>query len=126
MMKIRPIRTEADYDAALRAIEKYFDQPPRKGSPEADRFDVLATLIEAYERKRWPIDPPAPVDAILYRMETAGYTQADLARLLGSRSRASEVLSRKRPLTLAMIRKLSREWNIPADCLIDVEDRAAA
>lgn len=125
-MKIRPIRTEADYDAALRAIEKYFDRPPRKGSPEADRFDVLATLIEAYERKRWPIDPPAAVDAILYRMETAGYTQADLARLLGSRSRASEVLSRKRPLTLAMIRKLSREWNIPADCLIDVEDRAAA
>jgi len=79
-----------------------------------------------YERKRWPIDPPSAVDAILYRMETAGYTQGDLARLLGSRSRASEVLSRKRPLTLAMIRKLSREWNIPADCLIDVEDRAAA
>lgn len=125
-MKIKPIRTEADYDAALRAIEKYFDRPPRKGTPEADRFDVLATLIEAYERKRWPIDPPAPVDAILYRMEIAGYTQADLARLLGSRSRASEVLSRKRPLTLAMIRKLSREWNIPADCLIDTEDRAAA
>lgn len=125
-MKIKPIRTEADYDAALRAIEKYFDRPPRKGTPEADRFDVLATLIEAYERKRWPIDPPTPIDAILYRMETAGYTQADLARLLGSRSRASEVLSRKRPLTLAMIRKLSREWNIPADCLIDTEDRAAA
>lgn len=125
-MKIKPIRTEADYDAALRAIEKYFDRPPRKRTPEADRFDVLATLIEAYERKRWPIDPPAPVDAILYRMETAGYTQADLASLLGSRSRASEVLNRKRPLTLAMIRKLSREWNIPADCLIDTEDRAAA
>lgn len=125
-MKIKPIRTEADYDAALRAIEKYFDRPPRKGTPEADRFDVLATLIEAYERKRWPIDPPSPVDAILYRMETAGYTQGDLARLLGSRSRASEVLSRKRPLTLAMIRKLSREWHIPADCLIDTEDRVAA
>lgn len=125
-MKIKPIRTEADYDAALHAIEKYFDRPPRKGTPEADRFDVLATLIEAYERKRWPIDPPSPVNAILYRMETAGYTQGDLARLLGSRSRASEVLSRKRPLTLAMIRKLSREWDIPADCLIDPEDRAAA
>lgn len=125
-MKIKPIRTEADYDAALRAIEKYFDRPPRKGTPGADRFDLLATLIEAYERKRWPIDPPSPVDAILYRMETAGYTQGDLARLLGSRSRASEVLNRKRPLTLAMIRKLSREWNIPADCLIDTEDRAAA
>ena len=124
--KIKPIRTETDYDAALRAIEKCFDHPPRKETPEADRFDVLATLIEAYERKRWPIDPPSPVDAILYRMETAGFTQGDLARLLGSRSRASEVLSRKRPLTLAMIRKLSREWNIPADCLIDTEDRAPA
>ncbi len=125
-MKIKPIRTEVDYDAALRAIEKYFDRPPRKGTSEADRFDVLATLIEAYERKRWPIDPPSPVDAIVYRMETGGYTQGDLARLLGSRSRASEVLNRKRPLTLAMIRKLSREWNIPADCLIDTEGRAAA
>ncbi|MBX3503580.1 MAG: helix-turn-helix domain-containing protein [Alphaproteobacteria bacterium] len=103
-MKIKPVRTKAD----------------------SDRFDVLATLIEAYEPKRWPIDKPSPVDAILYRMEAAGYTQGDLARLLGSRSRASEVLSRKRPLTLAMIRKLSREWNIPADCLIDTEDRAAA
>ena len=124
-MKIKPIRTEADYDAALRAIEKYFDLPPRKGTPDADHFDVLATLIEAYERKRWPIDPPSPVDAILYRMETAGYTQRDLARLLGSRSRASEVLSHKRPLTLAIIRKLSREWNIPADCLIEIENQAA-
>lgn len=66
------------------------------------------------------------MDAILYRMESAEYTQADLARLLGSRSRASEVLNRKRPLTLAMIRKLSRAWNIPADCLIDTEGRAAA
>lgn len=125
-MKIKPIRTEADYDAALRAIEKYFDRPPRKGTPDADRFDVLATLIEAYERRRWPIDPPSPVDALLYRMQSARYTQGDLARLLGSRSRASEVLSRNRPLTRAMIRKLSREWNIPADCLIDTEDRAAA
>ncbi|MBM3619449.1 MAG: hypothetical protein FJX20_02065 [Alphaproteobacteria bacterium] len=63
-MKIKPIRTEADYDAALRAIEKYFDHPRRRGTLEADRFDVLATLIEAHERKRWPIDPPSPVDAI--------------------------------------------------------------
>ena len=125
-MKIKPIRTEADYDAALRTIEKYFDRPPPKGTPRTDRFEVLATFIEAYERKRWPIDPPSPVDAILYRMETGGYIQRDLARLLGSRSRASEVLNRKRPLTLAMIRKLSREWNIPADCLIGTEDHGAA
>jgi HTH-type transcriptional regulator / antitoxin HigA len=90
-MKIKPIRTEADHDAAPRTIEKYFDRPPRKGTPDADRFDGLATLIEAYERKRWPIDPPSPVDAILYRMETAGYTQGDLARLLDfARVRSAE------------------------------------
>lgn len=71
----------------MRAIEKYFDQLLRKGTSEAGRFDVLATLIESYERKRWPIDPPSAVDAILYRLEMAGFTQGDLARLLGSRSR---------------------------------------
>lgn len=125
-MRIKPVRTESDYDAALRAIEKYFDNPPRRGSPEADRFDVLATLIEAYERQRWPIGSPDPRDAILYRMETGGFTQADLARLLGSRSRASEVLGGRRPLTLPMIRKLSREWNIPAESLIGADERAAA
>jgi HTH-type transcriptional regulator/antitoxin HigA len=105
-MNIRPIRTEEDYDAALREIAPYFDREPESGSPEADRFDVLATLIEAYEREHWPIEPPDPVEAIRYRMEQQGYTQADLAALLGSRSRASGILKRRRPLTLEMIRKL--------------------
>jgi HTH-type transcriptional regulator/antitoxin HigA len=87
-MNVRPIKTEADYDWALKEIARYFDVQPKPGTAEGDRFDVLATLIEAYEEKRWPIDPPDPVDAIRFRMEQAGFGQADLATLLGSRSRA--------------------------------------
>jgi HTH-type transcriptional regulator/antitoxin HigA len=115
---IRPLRNEADYDAALIEIERYFDRPPRVGSPAADRFDLLALVIEDYERKNWPIDPPNPVDAIRYRMEAGGFTQADLGRLLGSRQRASDILSRKRRLTMPMAWKLYREWDIPAEALI--------
>jgi HTH-type transcriptional regulator / antitoxin HigA len=115
---IRPLRNEADYDAALAAIERYFDKPPKPGTPAADRFDLLALVIEDYERKAWPIEPPSPVDAIRYRMETGGYTQADLGRLIGSRQRASDVLSRKRRLTMGMAWKLHREWGIPAEALI--------
>jgi HTH-type transcriptional regulator/antitoxin HigA len=117
-MDVRPIRTEADYDRTLAEIAPYFQREPEPGTPEADRFDVLATLIAAYEREHWPIDPPDAVDAIRYRMEQAGYTQADLAKLIGSRPRASEILNRKRGLTMEMAWKLHREWNIPAECLI--------
>ena len=115
---IRPLRTEADYDAALAEIERYFDKEPKPGTPNADRFDLLALVIEDYERRHWPIEPPDPVDAIRYRMEIGGYTQADLGRLLGSRQRASEVLSRKRRLTMQMAWKLHRDWDIPAEALI--------
>jgi HTH-type transcriptional regulator/antitoxin HigA len=115
---VRPIRTEADYDAALDEIEAYFDHEPPPGTAEADRFDVLATLIGAYEREHWPIEPPEPLDAIRYCMEQRGYTQRDLANLLGSRSRASELLNRRRPLTLDMVWKLHREWGLPAESLI--------
>jgi HTH-type transcriptional regulator / antitoxin HigA len=115
---IRPLRSEADYDAALSEIERYFDKAPKPGTAAADRFDLLALVIEDYERKHWPIEPPNPVDAIRYRMETAGFTQADLGRLLGSRQRASDVLSRKRRLTMPMAWKLYREWGIPAEALI--------
>jgi antitoxin component HigA of HigAB toxin-antitoxin module len=94
-MDIRPLRTEADYDAALAAIEALFDDEPGPGSPEADAFDLLALVIADYERRHWPIDPPDPVDAIRYRMETGGFSQADLGRLLGSRQRASDILNRK-------------------------------
>ena len=115
---IRPIRTEPEYDEALDEIERYFDKEPKLGTPEADRFDLLALIVEDYERKRWPIEPPETIDAIRYRMETAGYTQADLGRLLGSRQRASDILTKKRRLTMSMAWKLHREWNIPAEALI--------
>jgi HTH-type transcriptional regulator / antitoxin HigA len=114
----RPIRTETEYKAALVEIEKFFDDEPKKGTAEADRFDLLALLIEAYEEQHHPIGPPHPVEMIRHRMRTAGYTQADLADLLGSRGRASEVLQKKRRLTLPMIWKLSREWKLPAETLI--------
>src|SRR5438046_1504868 len=115
---IRPIRTEAEYDEALEEIERYFENEPKPGTQNADRFDLLALIVEDYERKRWPIEPPEAIEAIRYRMETGGYTQVDLGRLLGSRQRASDILARKRPLTMSMAWKLHREWKIPAEALI--------
>ena len=115
---IRPLHSEADYDVALNEIERYFENEPKPGTAEADRFDLLALIIEDYERKRWPIEPPDTIDAIRYRMETGGYTQADLGPLLGSRRRASDILTRKRPLTMRMAWRLHREWGIPAEALI--------
>lgn len=117
-MNVRPIRTEADYDWALNEIAPYFEREPKPGSMEGDRFDVLASLIDTYETKHWPIDPPDPVEAIRYRMEQGGYGQSDLARLLGSRSRASEIMRRKRPLTMEQAYTLHREWRIPAEVLL--------
>lgn len=114
----RPLRSEADYDAALEDIERYFEKEPKPGTPEADRFDLLALIIEDYERRRWPIEPPHTIDAIRYGMEIGGYTQADLGRLLGSRQRASDILARKRSLTMGMAWRLHREWEIPAEALI--------
>ena len=113
MMDIRPLRTEADYDAALAAIEAFFDDEPDPGSPEADAFDLLALVIADYERRHWPTTRPTPY-AIRYRMETGGFSPADLGRLLGSRQRASDILNRKRLLALRMAKKLHREWGVPA------------
>ena len=118
MTRVQPIRTEADYDLALSEIAAYFEREPEPGSAEADRFDVLAALIKAYEDEHWPIGAAHPLAAIRYVMEMRGYTQADLARVLGSRSRASEVLNRKRHLTREMAWALNRKWGIPADSLI--------
>ncbi len=118
MKNVRPIRNETDYDWALKEIARYFEREPEPSSPDGDRFDVLAALIEGYEAKRWPIDPPDAVEAIRFRMEQAGWSQADLARLLGSRSRASEIMARKRPLTMDQASKLHREWQIPAEVLL--------
>ncbi len=115
---VRPLRNEADYNWALAEIAPYFETEPAPGTPEADRFDILAMLIDSYEAKHWPIEPADPIEAIRYRMETGGYTQADLARLLGSRPRASEIMNRKRALTIPMAYKLHREWHIPAEALI--------
>jgi HTH-type transcriptional regulator/antitoxin HigA len=115
---IRPLRNEADYEAALNAIERHFEDEPKPGTPDADRFDLLALVIEDYEKKRWPIEPPDPVDAIRYRMETGDFTQADLGRLIGSRQRASDILRRKRRITMQMAWALHRKWGIPAEALI--------
>jgi HTH-type transcriptional regulator / antitoxin HigA len=115
---IRPIRSKAEYERALDAIESYFDNEPKSGTSEADRFDLLALVIDDYEKKNWPIDPPDPIDAIRYRMDTGSFTQADLGRLIGSRQRASDLLRRKRRLTMQMAWKLHREWGIPAEALI--------
>ena len=118
-MDIRPIKTEADYDWALQEIAVYFEHEPAEGTEAAARFDVLSALIEHYERRHWSIDSPAdPVDVIQFFMEQNGFTQADLARLLGSRSRASEILNRRRRLTMEQLSLLHRAWSIPAEALL--------
>ncbi len=117
-MEIRPIRSQADYDATVAEIERLWDADP--GTDDGDKLDILATLVEKYENERWPIDTSRldPVDMLIYLIEEGGHTQAELAELLGSRSRASEILSRRRALTVEMIHKLSSEWKIPPELLI--------
>jgi HTH-type transcriptional regulator / antitoxin HigA len=115
-MELRPIRTEADYHAALKEIEQLFDAAPN--TPEFDRLDILSTLVEAYEKITYPIDSPDPIEAIQYYMETRGWSRRDLESCIGSRARVSEILSRKRSLTLDMIRKLHEQLGIPAEVLI--------
>jgi HTH-type transcriptional regulator/antitoxin HigA len=115
-MDLHPIRSEKDHTAALREIERLWGAKSR--TPEGDRLEVLLTLVDAYEEQRWPIAPSDPIEVIRFRMEQAGHSQADLAALLGSQSRASEILMRKRPLTLQMIWKLHEAWGIPAEILI--------
>lgn len=118
MDNIRAIRNNDDLAWAIAEVSPYFDNPPERGTPEGERFDILATLIEAYEDTHYPIDAPEPVELIRSHMETTGRTQSDLGALFGSRSRASEVLNKKRALTVDMIYKLHKEWGIPADCLV--------
>jgi HTH-type transcriptional regulator/antitoxin HigA len=115
-MDIRPIRTEAEYQATLAEIERLFDAAP--GTPEADRLDVLTTLVEAYEEQHFHIPTPDPVEAIRYYMEARGLSHRDLEPYLGSRARVAEVLNRKHPLSLAMIRRLHAGLGISADVLI--------
>jgi HTH-type transcriptional regulator/antitoxin HigA len=122
MVDVKPIRTESDYEAALDAVERLWGA--ESGTPKGDRLDVLVTLIEAYEEEHHPIDPPDPVDAILFRMDQMGLTRKDLEKVLGSRARVSEILNRKRTLSLAMIRDLHKGLGIPADVLIGVRDKS--
>lgn len=122
---IRPIRTETDHESALKEVERLWGA--RLGTPDGDRLDVLATLIDAYEEGRYPIDPPDPIDAIKFRMEQQGLTRKDLEPMLGTRTRVAEVLNRRRGLSIAMIRKLNAALGIPAEVLIRAtrKDRAA-
>lgn len=117
-MPIRPIRTEDDYRAAMREISGFFDNEPEPTTAEGDRFEILLTLAEAYEAKHFPVDIPDPVAAIKFRMEQGGLTAKDLEPMIGRPNRVYEILNRKRPLTLAMIRRLHAGLGIPAESLI--------
>ena len=124
-MEIKPIVTKADHRAALKEIEALMSA--RLGTPEGDRLDVLVTLVEAWEKKRFPMELPDPIEAIKFRMDQAGLGPKDLVPMIGQLNRVYEVLARKRPLTLQMIRRLHRDLGIPAESLIkpSVEERTA-
>lgn len=113
---VRPVRTEQDYEDALDEIGRLMSARP--GTPAGDHLDVLSTLVEAYESERYPIEAPDPIALIEFAMEQRRATRADLEEIIGPRGRVSEVLTRKRPLTLAMIRKLNEQWGLPTDVLV--------
>jgi len=116
MKNLKPIRTEADYGAALAEIERLWGAPA--GTPEGDRLDILATLVDAYENEHYPMDPPDPIEAVKFRMEQQGLTRKDLEGILGSRTRVAEVLNRRRGLSINMIRRLHEKLGISAEVLI--------
>jgi HTH-type transcriptional regulator / antitoxin HigA len=115
-MEIKPIKTEKDYNQALERLEVIFDA--KAGSTEGDELEVLGILIDQYENENFPIGLPDPIEAIKFRMEQLGYNQNDLANIIGLKSRASEILNRKRKLSLEMIRQLHERLHIPTDVLI--------
>jgi len=115
-MDIKPIRAEADYERALRRVEELWNSP--EGSPESDELDILATLIEAYEREHYPIELPGPIEAIKFRLEQKGKDSSALIGIIGQRTRVYEVMRGKRPLSLNMIRNLHEKFDIPAEVLI--------
>jgi HTH-type transcriptional regulator/antitoxin HigA len=117
-MNIHPIHTDEDYRAALKNVSALFDNEPEPGTPEGDYFDIMITLIEAYESKNFPVDLPNPIDAIKFRMEQSGLSASDLAPAIGRTNRVYEVLNGKRALTLPMIWKLHEMFGIPAESLI--------
>jgi HTH-type transcriptional regulator/antitoxin HigA len=115
-MDIRPIKTDADYQAALDEIQSLFDASPN--TPEGDKLEVLATLVDAFEEQHFPIPAPDPIEAVKYFMESRGLTRKDLEPYIGNRARVSEILNRKRPLTLRMIQRLHDTLGVPADMLL--------
>lgn len=117
-MSIKPIKTKKDYHAALARLEEIFDAKP--GTPEGDELGVLSILIDTYENEKFPIGLPDPIEAIKFRMEQLGYNQNDLAKIIGLKSRASEILNKKRKLSLEMVRQLHKELNIPSEVLIQI------
>jgi len=123
-MEVKPIRTKADHRAALKEIETLMSA--RQGTPEGDRLDVLVTLVEAWERKRYPMELPDPIEAIKFRMEQSGLAPKDLVPMIGQLNRVYEVLNRKRPLTLSMIQRLHRDLGIPAESLINAPSQRRA
>ena len=121
-MEIRPIHTEADYKAALRVISALMETDPDHGAPDGDRLDVLAILVQAYEAKHYPISAPDPIETIKFRLEQGGLSIKDLETMIGRSNRVYEVLGRKRPLTLGMIRRSHKGLGIPAEVLIAEAD----
>ena len=122
--RLKPIRAETDYEAALAELERLWGA--KANTPDGDRLDVLATLIDAYETEHYPMDPPDPIDAIKFRMEQQGLTRKDLEPLIGSRTRVAEVLNRKRSLSISMIRRLHDRLGISAEVLIRPSSRDKA
>lgn len=120
--KIKPIRTDLDHEAALARVDELWEAEAE--TPDADELEVWGVLIDEYERRRWPLERVDPIDAIKAHMEMQGLTQTDLARLLESEPRASEILNRRRRLTVEMIAKLTNEWKIPADWLVQTYELA--
>lgn len=121
---LKPIRTKADYKRALLEVERLWGA--RSGTPAGDRLDIVATLIDAYESKQFPMDPPDPIEAIKFRMEQQGLTRKDLEPIIGTRTRVAEVLNRRRNLSIGMIRRLHERLGIPADILIRPSARPRA
>jgi HTH-type transcriptional regulator / antitoxin HigA len=124
MIEVRPISSERDYESALQEFETLWGA--KSGTPKGDRLDVLATLMDAWEAAHYPMDPPDPIEAIKFRMEQQGLTRKDLEGIIGTRARIAEVLSGKRELSIAMIRRLNAKLNIPAEILIRPSRKKAA
>jgi HTH-type transcriptional regulator/antitoxin HigA len=123
-VEVKPIRSKADHESALAEVDRLWGA--KAGTPEGDRLDVLATLIDAYESEHYPMDPPDPVEAIKFRMEQQGLTRRDLEEMIGTRTRVAEVLNRKRGLSISMIRRLHERLGISADVLIRPSRKNAA